>query len=164
MLHTLIKVQIDILCNFFLFILYCMLATVFNIIVYLSGILSACRRKIPLHQVPKQCFHHRCYSHITAGNLFFSKELSVNMAVWEKATAVGGLLKAAGRPVFQKELDCDTVVLAAGMRADTSLAEQRKDMPRVISIDDRVKARRILEAVKEAREAVLSIQQNIITE
>ena len=56
-----------------------------------------------------------------------------------------------------EEIPCDSVVLAMGFSPNTALYEEIKDKIDIINVGDSIKARKVLDAVKEAHDAVLSI-------
>lgn len=56
-----------------------------------------------------------------------------------------------------KEIACDNVVLAMGFRPNNILTENLKDKIDIVNIGDSISARKVLDATREARDAVLEI-------
>ncbi len=54
-----------------------------------------------------------------------------------------------------QEIPCDSVVLAMGFAPNTKIYEALKDKIDIINIGDSIKARKVLDAVKEAHDAIL---------
>jgi 2-enoate reductase len=54
-------------------------------------------------------------------------------------------------------LECDSVVLAMGFQPNVELYEALKEKVKVINIGDSVKVRKVLDAVHEAYDAVMTI-------
>ncbi|WP_300384291.1 NAD(P)/FAD-dependent oxidoreductase [Clostridium sp.] len=55
-------------------------------------------------------------------------------------------------------LNCDNVVLAMGFKPNTDLYNELKDLIHIVNIGDSISARKVLDAVHEAYDAVASIQ------
>ena len=57
----------------------------------------------------------------------------------------------------EEEIPCDTVILAMGFAPNNKIYEELKDKIDIINVGDSISARKVLNATREAFDAVLNI-------
>ena len=90
-------------------------------------------------------------------SLAIQRDTNITVYTGAKLVRVEKICAVVEKDGKELSIPCDTVVLAMGLKPKNPLAEQLSGKLRVINIGDCVEPRRILEAVSEARRAVISL-------